>query len=178
MKDAAAPRPLGIKLIEGGHGEAFVTGEENVTVLLVPVLQGDHFAADFTWSDRTQRFTIQWPSGAAFPEMVFQKPSSNTPIETSPPLALEPFCGCLKARSQEAACTRSLLTPSADCARTYGKDCDKLLACAEGDPEVLPACPEGQANAGTTGRCFALCSAEKPCAEGTCTEWQGGRVCM
>lgn len=178
MASPSSPRPLGIKVVEGGHGEAFVTAGENESVLLVPVLEGDRFSADFSWSDRTQRLVIDWKSGTQYPKMVFQKPSKNGPSEVSPPLASEPFCGCMKARDKVASCTGLVLAPSGGCARTYGSDCDKLLLCMEGDPDVAPACPAGQANAGTLGGCYALCGEGRPCKEGTCTEWQGGRVCM
>jgi hypothetical protein len=177
-KAATDPKPLGIKLVEGGHGEAFATAGDEVTALLVPLLEGDRFAADFTWSDRTQRLAIQWKKGAQFPEMIFQKPSSDAPSATPPPLDPEPFCGCMKAREPQLACAGAVLTPSADCARTHGKACDKLLACMEGDPDALPTCPADQANAGAMGRCYPLCSDDRPCAAGICTEWQGGRVCM
>jgi hypothetical protein len=178
MNTPAAPRPLGIQVVEGGRGEAFVTGGDEKTVLLVPVLEGDRFAADFSWSDRTQRLSVEWPSGAKFPTMIFQKPSKSAPSETPPPLALEPFCGCVKAKSPDLSCLGRVLSPSPDCARSYEGACDKLLACAEGDPDVYPTCPKGQANAGTTGRCFTLCGDDRPCPQGVCTEWQGGRVCM
>lgn len=165
-------------MLDGGRGEAFVTGGEGVTVLLAPLLPGDRFGADFTWSDRTQRFSAQWKKGAQAPEMIFQKPSSTAPAPTPPPLDLEPFCRCEKERVPDFACVGRVLAPSADCARAHGKDCAKLLACAEGDFEALPACPDGQANAGATGRCAPLCSDDRPCDKGACTEWRGGRVCL
>lgn len=178
MNTATAPRPLGVQVVEGGHGEAFVTAGDDKTVLLVPVLEGDRFAADFSWSDRTQRLSIEWPAGASFPTMIFQKPSKSAPSEAPPPLALEPFCGCLKSKLPDSSCLGRVLSPIPDCARSYEGSCEKLLACAEGDPEAPPTCPNGQANAGATGRCFTLCGEDRPCAQGVCTEWQGGRVCM
>lgn len=177
MPSLTDPRPMGIKVVEGGHGEALVTAGEDQTALLVPVLEGDHFGAEFSWSDRTQRFTIEWKSGARYPQMVFQKPFKNAPSETPKAPSLEPFCGCMKARGA-SSCVGRVLAPSADCARTYKDDCDKLLLCMEGDPEMLPICPEGQANAGTLGHCHALCDELRPCSQGACTEWEGGRVCM
>jgi hypothetical protein len=84
----------------------------------------------------------------------------------------------MKAHAPTLVCLGQVLGPSPDCARTYPGACDKILACSEGDPETPPACPEGQANAGATNRCYVLCGEDRPCAKGVCSEWQGGRVCM
>ncbi len=173
-----SPRPLGVQVVEGGHGEAFVTAGEDEVVLVVPVVAGDRFLADFSWSDRTQRLAVQWPDGAPFPEMIFQKPSKDAPSPFPPALALEPLCGCAQAHDATLTCLGELLAPSPDCARTFPGACDKILACAEGDPETPPSCPSGQANAGATNRCFVLCGPGRPCAAGVCSPWQGGQVCM
>jgi hypothetical protein len=174
----SSPRPLGAVVVEGGHGEAFVTAGEDHVVLVAPLLAGDRFAADFSWSNRTQRLAVNWAADARFPEMTFQIPTKNEPSPTPPPLDLEPLCGCMKAHRQGFTCLGQVLAPHPDCARTYAGACDKILACAAGDLEALPTCPEGQALAGVTRRCYALCGDDRPCAHGVCTAWQGGRVCM
>lgn len=75
---------MGIKIVEGGHGEAFVTAGDDKTVLLMPELEGDRFGAEFSWSDRTQRFTIEWKKGTRYPKMVFEKPFKTSPSESPP----------------------------------------------------------------------------------------------
>jgi hypothetical protein len=74
-----SPHPLGATVIEGGHGEALITGGEDEVVLVVPLLAGDRFSADFSWSNRTQRLAVQWAKDARFPEMTFQIPSKTEP---------------------------------------------------------------------------------------------------
>lgn len=56
--------------------------------------------------------------------------------------------------------------------------CADVLACADGRRTVLPVCAIGEANAGASGHCFALCDAAHPCATGQCTPWQGSAVCL
>ncbi len=171
-------KPVGIEVLEGGLGEAFVTGSDDVMVLLVPLVEGSHFTADFSWADRTQKLVIHWAKGAAQPDMVFAKPHKEGPSSPPPPLSLEPYCSCLKAKDPSFTCPGAVLSPSADCAKAYPNNCEKLLACADGDPDALPACPKGHVNAGATGGCHALCSGEVPCAKGVCTDLEGGKVCL
>jgi hypothetical protein len=178
-RKASSPAPLGARVIEGGHGEASVTAGPDELTLLAPIVEGDRFVAELSWANRTQRLVAVFPRGARFPEATFQAPDGDkAPRPQPPPLDLEPLCGCLKAHDAALTCPGQVLAPSADCARTYAGACDKIIACSEGDPEAPPACPEGSASAGMTPRCYPLCGPEAPCAAGTCTEWQGGRLCM
>ena len=173
------PATVGIAIIEGGHGEAFITGAEGEMVLLVPVLEGDHLQADFSWADRTQRLSADFAKGSRFPDMAFGRASKKEPSAFDPPLSVEPFCSCMKTRSEfEAQCVGSILAPNPDCAAAFEKDCDRLLSCLEGDPGAQPACEDGQAHAGTLGRCAALCSDDRPCKKGACTSWQGAHACL
>lgn len=61
------------------------------------------------------------------------------------------------------------------CAATYAA-CDDLVRCAQGAQP--PTCAAGTAPVGGPGWCYALCDATNPCAEGRCTAWEGGHVCM
>jgi hypothetical protein len=56
--------------------------------------------------------------------------------------------------------------------------CEEVLACADGRRTVLPVCALGEANAGASGHCFALCDDAHPCGSGVCTPWQGSGVCL
>lgn len=56
--------------------------------------------------------------------------------------------------------------------------CEGLQACADGSRRALPDCPEGEANAGSSGHCYALCDEAHPCTSGVCTPWQGSAVCL
>jgi hypothetical protein len=50
--------------------------------------------------------------------------------------------------------------------------------CLQGIREVLPDCEPGHANAGSAGWCLPVCDAGRPCAVGTCGDWQGLSVCL
>lgn len=64
------------------------------------------------------------------------------------------------------------------CATSFPDDCTAQFACGSGTRAPLPTCPEGEANAGSAGFCYALCDDAHPCATGACTQWQGAGVCM
>lgn len=55
---------------------------------------------------------------------------------------------------------------------------EDVCGCAEGLRTTLPSCAWGEANAGASGHCYALCDATRPCAAGVCTEWLGTGVCL
>ncbi|MEZ4453067.1 MAG: hypothetical protein R3B09_26640 [Nannocystaceae bacterium] len=58
------------------------------------------------------------------------------------------------------------------------REASARLSCVQNDPLFAPPCPEGQVHAFASNRCFAACDPDHPCAEGTCTPWQGGGVCL
>lgn len=144
------------------QGEEALVGylPEVYSALLTPLVPGLPVQADFWWSDRTERLDVTWTGTdwtAAF-----------SPVDAGKPPA-------------PLACW-----PKRDRSLWYGddrhgcdqEDCDTRRRCAAGTRDVLPTCEEGSVNVGSAGHCHALCDEEHPCASGTCTDWQGGRVCL
>lgn len=68
--------------------------------------------------------------------------------------------------------------PSAACEEAAGGDCDVLLRCVRGDPDVAPGCGDGAARMAGSRQCRALCDVAHPCEAGTCVPWMGTGVCV
>lgn len=74
--------------------------------------------------------------------------------------------------------------PSQACYDAYGPegaqgtlDCERLVACSQGDPLSPPACPPGTIHATATNGCYQPCDALHPCSEGECMPFNGGGIC-
>lgn len=57
-------------------------------------------------------------------------------------------------------------------------DCKQLLACSQGDPLSPPVCPAGTLHATAINGCHQPCDAHHSCAQGTCTSFNGGGICL
>ena len=84
------------------------------------------------------------------------------------------------ARGLRPACSDLWGDPNlaAACERAFPGDCARRLACAQNDPLSAPPCPEGHVRAFASNACFAVCDVAHPCSAGTCTDAQGGGVCV
>jgi hypothetical protein len=136
-------------------------------VLVAPMIEGQDVQAVFTFDGQARDFTAKVESGVA--RVAFSK---ARPAPGVPPPTDAGYCRCFES------CAKATAPDHPDCARAYGDDCAKRIACAAGDPSAPPACSDGRVPAGAAKRCLPLCSAATPCASGTCTAWQGGSVCM
>ena len=127
--------------------------------LWMPLLPGREALVDVLWEGRQEQLQLTW--------------EKDKPTLRFAPLAERP-------------------EPDAGTAM-YGGSGPRIIGSAESCPKVndilsrecvlgsrvtLPTCPEGQANAGSAGHCFALCGPDLPCAAGVCTDWSGGKVCL
>jgi len=122
--------------------------------------------ADDPWQDgRHESLTVHWSGDS--PTIRFE-PATVAFHATERP---GPSGACLADRSYLDA----WFNESRGCAATYSA-CDDLVRCAQG--ALPPTCPTGTAPVGGPGWCYALCDAANPCAEGRCTAWDGGHVCM
>ena len=171
----------------GAKGVIVATGIEVLAgalpgeaLLVAPVIPGQDLRATFAFERENRDFVVKVGQNVETAELGFTKPLPEASLgEGSGPSAeASAFCTCFTAQNAGKTCSAATTVPDADCARTYAKDCAKLLACASGDPGAAPTCSAGHAKAGAARRCRALCSNEVPCAKGRCAEWQGGRVCM
>lgn len=64
------------------------------------------------------------------------------------------------------------------CAPVLDASAYKYENCVLDATSVDLPCEEGTARAGGAGHCAPLCGPDVPCEAGTCTDWQGGRVCL
>ena len=150
----------------------------DAAILVAPLVKGQSIRATFEYEDATRELTVD-VTDAGERTIAFGKP---TPRPAGPRTELSPatkaLCSCAEQLLGGATCTFGGAAPDTDCARTYGTDCVRLLACSVGDPAAPPTCAPGSVPAGATRRCAALCAESVPCKKGRCVDWQGGRVCM
>jgi hypothetical protein len=168
--------PLGVAVVSGGGSDALTLARGGEVTLIAPVIEGDELQADFFWGDHTQRLTIAWKKGDIVADGSFgpRTPAQAFTAPADPPA----LCACFQQVSKASTCAGFLGDRDAACATTYAGDCQAMLACSHGDPSRPPACPDGAANTGATGRCRKLCAADADCGGGACAAYQGARVCF
>jgi hypothetical protein len=104
------------------------------------------------------------------------KSDSPPPSPPASDVALA-ICACHKKATGAASCAEINASPEPSCQATYGGDCDKLLACASGNPLWMPRCAEGEVNVGAMHRCRKRCD-DSQCAPGSCVAQHGVKVCV
>ena len=181
VASAPSAAPSAVALVSGGHGETMVLHARDVTTVVAPVLAGDRLIVDVGWAGHGHRWTVRWKAGDAAPTTSFGKRKAIADEARSDDDAADALCRCnatLSSSAPNSTCAALVAAPDADCARSYGNDCEKLLACSEGDPSRAPRCLEGWLHAGASQHCYRKCGADAPCAVGACKSWQGLSVCM
>lgn len=165
--------PTAVRVIRGGHGEAIAHAADGVATLVAPIVRGDDFRARFSWADRERDFVVHWPSEWVETEGEFD--DATAPLD-GPGEAPDPK---LQACATEARGGYGQLVGAPDprCTATYGDDCARLLACAEGNPIAMPTCAPGERNAGASLHCFATCETGT-CGVGTCETVEGAKLCV
>jgi hypothetical protein len=177
-KNDTGGTPTTVSVIRGGRGETISFAGGNVTSIITPVLEGTDFEAKFSWTDKSHPLVITWPKGTGKPIVVGEFKGAASPLDRTAPSAA--ICECFKKVRHTSDCAEAPMAQP-DCEHTYPRDCDKLLACAHGEPGVWPVCPAGKRNAGVTGWCAQICGPGKPpCPAGQeCTQdWGGTMVCL
>jgi hypothetical protein len=192
LREGTEHVPSGVEVVSGGLGEALTLTTSKGATLIAPVFAGQGLTADFFWESRRQRLIVAFPEGTEAPEMHFEAPDVAGARPFSADERAERLCACHVEVYGEAICEVEQGWPTGECTPTcetvygapvegcfeaYGERCEDLLRCVRGDPLALPPCPEGTANAGATGHCFALCSDTRPCETGTCVEWRAAQIC-
>ncbi|APR88092.1 hypothetical protein A7982_13441 [Minicystis rosea] len=170
--------PTTVQITRGGRGETIVYAAGGVTSVITPVLEGTDFEAKFSWTDKSHPLVVKWPRGTPKPIVVGEFQGAASPLDGTAPSAL--ICECHKKLTGARECSEAPMAQP-DCERTYDGHCDKILACARGEPAVPPTCPAGKRNAGATGWCASICGPGKPpCAAGVeCShEWGDPPVCL
>lgn len=180
--------PTGISIQNGGHGDVGVLVTADGATLVAPVLAGETLNAMVQWQSHVQLLTVSRDDKGLW--------QGELGVRTTPGVAFEnaaadsKLCACYRGQKRDLHCAsadRSTCTntcenihgsASAACFATYADDCDLLVRCAQGDPGAPPRCPANQAIAGGLAQCRVLCSAQKPCDNGTCTAWPGTEICQ
>src|SRR6185312_158147 len=147
--------------------------------LITPVLEGTDFEARFSWTDKSHPLLVKWPPGTQHPIVVGEFTGAASPLDGTAPSAA--ICDCYKKILHTQDCAEAPLAQP-DCEHSYPMDCNKLLACARGEPGVWATCPSGKRNAGVGGWCATICGPGKPpCAAGKeCQRdaWGDPPVCL
>ncbi len=171
--------PRGIKILKGGHGEAFAYAGEGVISLVMPYVEGTDFEAAFSWTNKSHKLTARWPKGSKQPVVVGVFEGAASPLDAPAKGDAAKLCACFKKARGATSCEALIGAADPDCDRTY-RDCESLLSCASGEPGFFPTCQPGYVNAGAMGRCYKPCGPGKdPCPAGTaCSTDLGPAVCV
>jgi hypothetical protein len=196
-------RFLALEVREGATPATMAMRTADALSLVTPLTPGAPLTARFHWKSGAQDLEIRWPAGAdgepkfhgAFTEVAQAAAPPEAPLGAA--LGL---CACHQQLNGEQFCLRPGNAEeydewpegcrpacgdlwgdprlAADCERAFPGDCAGRLACVQNDPLFAPPCPEGQVHAFAGNACFSVCDDAHPCAAGTCTDWQGGGVCV
>ena len=179
-KNDSGGTPTDIVINKGGHGETYTYVNGGITSLVVPFVEGTNFEAYFGWTDKGHDLVVSWPRGSKQPEVVgvFKGAKSPLTAHDKSPLA-DKLCSCHKKVTSSSTCDDLVGSPDADCDRTYGNDCEKLLQCSRSEPGVAPTCLPGWINA-YQGRCFQQCTDGKTAcpAKHHCGDFGDVRFCV
>jgi hypothetical protein len=176
------PKPKGARILKGGHGDEVISLYSDVLTVIVPIVPGDTLEAELVWEGETRALRIEWPEKDMPIWREGQHISKATKSDSPPPsppasdVALA-ICACHKKATGAASCAEINASPEPSCQATYGGDCDKLLACASGNPLWMPRCAEGEVNVGAMHRCRKRCD-DSQCAPGSCVAQHGVKVCV
>jgi len=159
--------PTGIKLVKGGGG-ALTFASGGVMSLILPYVEGTDFEGVFSWTKKSHKLVVSWPKGSKQPSIVGTFEGAASPLDATAHGDNAKLCACHMKVTHAKSCEEVYGGASADCDRTYGDDCEKLLACARGDRSAQPRCLPGYLN-GDFGRCGKRCGTGQPCpGGGTC----------
>jgi hypothetical protein len=178
-KDDTGGAPTAVTVTRGG-GETLVFAAAGVTSVITPVLPGTDFEAVFSWTDKAHHLVVKWARGAPHPVVVGEFLGAASPLDGTAPSAA--ICECHRRLTGRADCSEAPFAQP-DCERSFPGtgNCDRLLACARGEPGAAPSCPPGKRNAGTTGWCAPVCGPGRPpCGAGAeCShDWGEPPVCL
>lgn len=88
------------------------------------------------------------------------------------------LCECWKKEKSDQTCEPVVGHAMAECDRTYGEDCKKLLLCVHG--ELAPTCMPEERLVGPQGICAKVCKRNADCSnDRVCTDTMGApSVCV
>jgi hypothetical protein len=156
--------PRGIKVLKGGR-EAMIFAHKGVMSMILPFVEGTDFEGAFSWTKKSHKLTVKWPKGAKQPVIVGVFEGAASPLDGTARGDADKLCACHIKVTREPTCENLYGAPDPDCDRTYGDDCNRLLACARG--EIGPRCLPGFVQFGPAGRCLKGCKSGADCPSGT-----------
>jgi hypothetical protein len=164
-KNDTGGTPTNVQVTKGGR-EALTFSAGGVTSLIIPYVEGTHLEATFSWTDKGYPLTIEWPKGAKMPTVLGAFAGARSPLDGTAQGDSQKLCDCHKKVTGSKSCEDVFGEANADCDRTYGNDCQMLLACARGEPGAAPHCLPGFLNGIPTGQCMKICKASSDCPKG------------
>lgn len=197
-----APVPSAIELLAGERRETLSVVTNDGLALVTPLVNRQPFTARFEWDTQAYELRVTW---AADDQGELRFAAEFTKLEgggrpPEPSAEAEQLCACHKQLTAQVDCSNPGGDPYNDdpgrcqpsCSELWGQvsapcfasyagerlDCEMLLACSQAEPLAAPQCPEGFVNATATNACYRVCDERHPCAQGTCTAYQGGELCF
>jgi hypothetical protein len=196
-------RFLALEVREGATPATMAMRTADALSLVTPLTPGTPITARFHWKTGALDLEIRWPAGPdgkpKFAGTFTEVKQAATPPETPLGAALG-LCACHQQLTRERFCRHPGNAEEYDdwpegcqpacsdlwgdprlaeaCERAFPDDCARRIACVQNDPLFAPPCPDGHVHAFAGNACHAVCDAAHPCAAGTCTDWQGGGVCV
>jgi acetyltransferase AlgX (SGNH hydrolase-like protein) len=151
----SAPQAVGLEVVQGGLGDALSWVHDGEMTLVAPIPSGSGLEAIFSWSDgKSKRLRVVWDAAGAAPEMTMT-PDAKRAKAPGDANAAERVCACYQSVHPGATCGAIIANADVDCVKTYDADCQKLLACAQGDALSPPRCARGFSNAGASLHCLS-----------------------
>jgi hypothetical protein len=189
-----------VQVREGATPSTMALRTDDGLSLVTPLTPGQPITARFYRKSGAQDLEIRWPAGPdgkpKFVGSFVDAPAEPAPQDPDA-AAIAVLCQCHAAARDEQFCAES--TDSDDyagaackpsCGQLWGDprllaactaahpECSTRIACIQHDPIAAPTCPEGQVHAFASNACFAVCDPHRPCADGACTPWNDGAVCV
>lgn len=159
--------PEGLQVLAGGHGDALAWRDDELMVLIIPVVEGDAARAKFWWAASQQTLELDWPRGGTL-SMAFDTLEKR--VGEAPDL---PWQSEWRLYPEQLKTGRTMQALMQEAYRR--RSARGLLGGAEEAQEV--ACGEGEAKAGARLLCWPTCDATHPCAKGHCEPWPTGGFC-
>lgn len=187
----------GIEVLTGGTPATMVFQSADGQSLVTPLTIGEPFTARFIFAKKVRELRITWPAGEDgkpkfVGEFVEVEGEAGAKTINLPAGQLCMHYGWAENEqwceegdeSQAWGCRESCAGMWGDpnmyepCKAVFEAEPKRMISCAQHDPLSAPPCPAGSVHAFATNACFAVCDDAHPCANGVCTPWQGGGVCL
>ena len=182
--NATGGKPTAVWATRGKTKDTYLYANNGVTSVVLPLLPGTDFEAKFSWTDAVYSVQVRWLDGQGKPDTVahFLKTDDKPVTETTNGATCVCFKKVYKGEKCEDASENWAITAlNPWCEMSFADDCDKLVACARGEPGAMPKCPKGTTNVFPGNSCAKECKADSGCKAGEkCLEHpniEGKKVC-